>query len=206
MSADITAKFNRIADGLADQSFAVVDHFLSPAETTAVLQGDEFINHKLHFRKAGIGKTEKQFIEQVRGDYIQWIDPVQTSPGERVYLDRLKELLLFLNQSLFLSLKDVEIHRTVYPVGTRYQRHLDQFRSDDHRKLSVICYLNPDWRPEQGGQLRLHLESGIIDVLPEGGKLAIFRSDLIEHEVLPATRERYSLTGWATDRAPELRV
>lgn len=206
MSANITAKFNQIADGLADQSFAVIDHFLSTDETTAVLQGDAFVNHKLHFRKAGIGKTEKQFIEQVRGDYIQWIDPAQASPGERVYLDRLKELLLFLNQALFLSLKDVEIHRTVYPVGTRYQRHLDQFRSDDHRKLSVICYLNPDWHPDQGGQLRLYLKSGILDVLPEGGKLAIFRSDLIEHEVLPATRERYSLTGWAIDRAPELRI
>jgi SM-20-related protein len=206
MSADITAKFNQVADGLADQSFAVIDHFLSTDETAAVLQGDEFVNHKLHFRKAGIGKTDKQIIEQVRGDYIQWIDPAQASAGERVYLDRLKELVLFLNQALFLSLKDVEIHRTVYPVGTRYRRHLDQFRSDDHRKLSVICYLNPDWRPEQGGQLRLYLKGGILDVLPEGGKLAIFRSDLIEHEVLPATRERYSLTGWATDRAPELRV
>jgi len=204
MRADITTLFNRIADGLANQSFAVIDHFLSREETTAILQADEFVNHKLHFRKAGIGKTDKQFIEQVRGDYIQWIDPAQASPGERVYLDRLRTLMKFLNQALFLSLKDVEIHRTVYPVGTRYQRHLDQFRSDDHRKLSVICYLNNDWAADQGGQLRLHLDTDTLDILPVGGRLAIFRSDKIEHEVLPATKERYSLTGWATDRAPEL--
>jgi SM-20-related protein len=42
--------------------------------------------------------------------------------------------------------------------------------------------------------------------VPEAGRLVCFRSDLIEHEVLPATRERYSLTGWALDRAPELPV
>lgn len=206
MHADITSIFNRIADGLAEQSFAIIPNFLSPAETVAILQGDEFVNHKLHFRKAGIGKTDKQILESVRGDYIQWIDPAKASPGERVYLDRLQALLVFLNEALFLSLKDVEIHRTVYPVGTRYQRHLDQFKADDHRKLSVICYLNPNWTDEQGGQLRLHLDQGQLDVLPEGGTVAIFRSDLIEHEVLPATRERYSITGWATDRAPELRV
>lgn len=202
MRTDIADKFSRIADGLADRSFAVIDDFLSPEETTAILEGDEFVNHKLHFRKAGIGKSGKQIIEEIRGDYIQWIDPAQASPAERVYLDRLRELLRFLNQALFLSLKDVEIHRTVYPVGTRYQRHLDQFRSDDHRKLSVICYLNPGWTTAQGGQLRLHLESVVHDILPVGGKLAIFRSDRIEHEVLPATRDRYSLTGWATDRDP----
>lgn len=205
MRADFTSIFNQIADGLADQSFAVIDDFLRAPEANAILLGDEFANHKLHFRKAGIGKIDKQILEGVRGDYIQWIDPAVASPAERVYLDRLNDLLRFLNQALFLSLKDIEIHRTVYPVGTRYQRHLDQFRVDDHRKLSVICYLNPDWKPEHGGQLRLYLDQGMLDILPERGKLAIFRSDLIEHEVLVATRERYSLTGWATDREPQLR-
>lgn len=206
MSGESTSHFERIADGLADHSFAIINQFLIPSETSAILLSDEFVQHKLHFRKAGIGKTDRKIHEGVRGDYIQWIDPDKASAAERVYLERLHALLLFLNQALFLSLKDVEIHRTVYPIGTRYQRHLDQFKTDDHRKLSVICYLNPDWKPEHGGQLRLHLERGPYDILPEAGTLAIFRSDLIEHEVLPATRERYSLTGWATDLAPQLRT
>jgi SM-20-related protein len=34
------------------------------------------------------------------------------------------------------------------------------------------------------------------DILPLGGRLVLFLSDLIEHEVLPARRERYSITGW----------
>jgi SM-20-related protein len=32
-----------------------------------------------------------------------------------------------------------------------------------------------------------------------------FRSDQIEHEVLPATRERLSLTGWMLDQLSNLR-
>lgn len=201
MSADLLNTFNRIADGLADQGLAIVDSFLSPAEVQDILNGDEFVNHKLHFRKAGIGKIDRQINEGIRGDFIQWIDPQVATEPERIYLQRLRELISFLNESLFLSLKDVEIHRTVYPIGTRYQRHLDQFRSDDHRKLSLICYLNEEWKNEEGGQLRVHLPDGSRDILPEAGRLVCFRSDKLEHEVLIATRERYSLTGWAVDRA-----
>lgn len=197
--------FHQIADGLAEQGYAVIDQFLSSSETERILQSDEFLNRKLHFKKAAIGKIDKQIDEGIRGDYIQWIEPTNAPPGEQAYLLRLGEIITFLNQNLFLSLKDVEIHRTVYPVGSRYQRHIDQFRADDHRKLSIICYLNADWKPEHGGQLRLHLPSGAQDFLPVQGRLVCFRSDEIEHEVLPATRERYSLTGWAVDRAGDIR-
>ena len=197
--------YDQIADGLAERGYAVIDGFLSPTEADSILESDEFKNSKLHFRKAGIGKIDKQINEGVRGDYIQWIDPTAPSSSEKIYLTRLNELIAYLNQSLFLSLKGVEIHRTIYPIGTRYQRHLDQFRSDDRRKLSIICYLNADWATPQGGQLRMYLPGEVMDILPERGKLVCFRSDQIEHEVLPATRERYSLTGWAIDRDPDLR-
>lgn len=205
MYNNLATIFNQIADGLAEHSYAVIDDFLSPREADDILVSDEFRNSKLHFKKAAIGKVDKQINEGIRGDYIQWINPETASPGELIFLARLKEMIAFLNQNLFLSLKDVEIHRTIYPIGTSYQRHLDQFRSDDHRKLSIICYLNADWTVEQGGQLRMHLPDGSHDVLPERGRLVCFRSDQIEHEVLPATRERYSLTGWAVDRDPYIR-
>jgi SM-20-related protein len=111
----------------------------------------------------------------------------------------------YINQTLFLSLKDYEIHMTVYPVGSYYKRHLDQFKKDDHRRLSVICYLNEDWRDEHGGQLRIYLPGGPIDILPISGRIVCFRSDQLEHEVLPATRERFSLTGWMLDQYADLK-
>lgn len=198
--------FDSIADELAEYGYAVADQFLSQNEVDAILGEDDFKNSIEKFRKAGIGKDQaKQINEAIRGDYIQWVDKTSASQPVRQYLSRVDKLIGFLNQSLFLSLKDFEVHMTIYPPGSFYKRHLDQFKKDDHRKLSVICYLNNDWREEHGGQLRMHLPDRALDVLPLAGRLVCFRSDQIEHEVLPATRERMSLTGWILDQVSDLR-
>ena len=206
MNSSLLPLFDSIADGLAEQGFAIADNFLSAQEVTDILQTDGFKNGLLHFRQAGIGKQqEKQINESIRGDYIQWIDRTQAPAPVTVYLQRLQALIGHVNQSLFLSLKDYEVHQTIYPVGTFYKRHLDQFKKDDHRKLSVICYLNNHWKESDGGQLVLYLPKEELKILPVAGRVVCFRSDLLEHEVLPATRERMSITGWILDQVAELR-
>lgn len=198
--------FDAIADGLAEHGYAMADQFLSQQEVDEILQTEDFQSGIASFKKAGIGNTKSlQIQESIRGDYILWLDKKKSTPAVQVYLKRLDELVLFLNQALFLSLKDVEVHMTVYPAGSFYKRHLDQFKLDDHRKLSVILYLNNDWKVAHGGQLRMYLPDRSLDVLPIAGRLIIFRSDQIEHEVLPATRERLSITGWALDQLSDLR-
>lgn len=198
--------FDSIADALAEHTFAVSDQFLSQSEVKAILNTSAFRQDVEKFKKAGIGRQQQHHInESIRGDYIQWLDKSAAEPALQVYLTRIKALMQQLNESLFLSLKDFEIHQTVYPVGTFYKRHLDQFKKDDHRKLSVICYLNEDWQESHGGQLRIYLPDGSRDILPIAGRLVCFRSDLLEHEVLPAARERRSLTGWILDQHADLR-
>jgi len=198
--------FNLVADGLADNGYAIIDHFLSVDEVNSILLTDDFQQGVERFKKAGIGKNQDlQINEAIRGDYIHWLDKTTAPAPVNVYLNRLSELVQFINQSLFLSLKDYEVHMTIYPAGSFYKRHLDQFKKDDHRKLSVICYLNNDWKEEQGGQLRMYLDGGPVDILPLAGRLVCFRSDQLEHEVLPATRERLSLTGWILDQHADLR-
>jgi SM-20-related protein len=199
--------FEQIADGLAEAGFAVVDNFLASAEVDDILDLAIFRDGVVNFRKAGIGKeSQLQVNESIRGDYIRWIDKNEALPPAKVYMDRLQGLCEYLNQSLFLSLKDYEIHFTIYPAGSFYKRHLDQFKKDDHRKLSVICYLNKGWEEQHGGQLRMHLSDKPTDVLPFSGRLVCFRSDQIEHEVLPATKERLSLTGWMLDQLVDVRI
>jgi len=200
--------FDSIADGLAEAGYAIADDFLAPAEVAAILDLDTFKAGIAGFKKAGIGKDQGlQINEAVRGDYIQWLDKTTAAAPVCVYLDRLNALVQFLNQNLFLSLKDYEVHLTIYPPGTYYKRHLDQFKKNDHRRLSVICYLNTEWPPETGGQLRMYLEqNNTLDILPLAGRLVCFRSDQIEHEVLPATRERLSLTGWMLDQLVDVRI
>ena len=198
--------YERVADGLAEQGYAIIDQFISPSEVTAILQLDEFKGGLLHFKKAGIGKQrEKKLNESIRSDHVQWIDRHTAGKELKVYLDRLDKMISYINRSLFLSLKDFEVHLTIYPAGSYYKRHLDQFKGDDHRRLSVILYLNVGWKEEEGGQLRLHLPDRSLDLFPIGGRLVCFRSDKIEHEVLQATRDRLSITGWALDQFAELR-
>jgi SM-20-related protein len=197
---DHEIQFEKVADGLAEGGFSVIDDFLTRQEVNQILSIDAFKTAS-GFKKAGIGKAiDHQVNEAVRGDEIQWISEATAEAPLKIYLNRMKELMVHLNRTLFLSLKDIEAHITVYPPGTFYKRHLDQFRTDDHRKLSAICYLNEGWAENDGGQLRMHLASGAIDVLPLAGRLAIFRSDEIEHEVLAGKRDRYSVTGWFVDR------
>ncbi len=206
MNSALIDKLNLVADGLAENGFAITDDFLSPQEVQSILQLDEFQNGLLPFKKAGIGKLQdKQINEAIRGDYIQWVDRASAQPSIQAYLTKLNELISFVNQNLFLSLKDYEVHMTIYPPGSYYKRHLDQFKKDDHRRLSVICYLNENWKEEEGGQLRIFLPEKHNDVLPVAGRLVCFRSDQLEHEVLPATRPRLSLTGWILDQHAELR-
>jgi SM-20-related protein len=193
-------QYDLIADGLAEAGYAVVDNFLSPDEVDNILSSGVFQDHIAPFKRAGIGKQQDlQINEAVRGDYIKWIDKNSTPQSILIYINRLDDLAKYLNQSLYLSIKDTEIHMTIYPAGTFYKRHLDQFKKDDHRKLSVICYLNHSWKEDEGGQLKMYSASGPVEVLPKGGRLVCFRSDQLEHEVLPATRDRLSLTGWMLD-------
>ncbi|HRG79799.1 MAG TPA: 2OG-Fe(II) oxygenase [Cyclobacteriaceae bacterium] len=206
MDVTFSDKLSQVADGIAETGYAVIDDFLSPEEVNSILQLDEFKTGLLQFKKAGIGqKQEKQINEAIRGDYIEWIDRTAARPPLQAYLTKLNELISFVNQTLFLSLKDYEVHMTIYPAGAYYKKHLDQFKKDDHRKLSVICYLNKNWKVEEGGQLRIYRQEESLDVLPVAGRLVCFRSDLLEHEVLPSTRNRLSLTGWMLDQYSDLR-
>lgn len=202
----MNTSFNAIVDGLAEHGYAVADQFLSQDEVEAILVWEDFKTAVTQFKKAGIGNNKSlQIREAIRGDYIQWVDKPNSPEPVRVYLSRLDELIQFINRTLFLSLKDIEVHLTIYPAGSFYKRHLDQFKQDDHRKLSVICYLNSQWKEEHGGQLRMYLPVRPLDILPVAGRLVIFRSDQIEHEVLPSTRPRLSITGWMLDQFGDMK-
>ena len=56
-------------------------------------------------------------------------------------------------------------------------------------KISSVYYFNKDWADQDGGELRLRLETGeTVDVQPRFDRLVLFMSRAIEHQVLPAHR------------------
>ena len=187
--------FESIISQILEQGYGILDGFLSEDVIKALNQS--FIVHyqAQEFRQAGISKRH-EVAKSIRGDEILWLDKTNAAGAEMVFLDRLEQFMSYVNYTCFLGLRSYEIHYASYPVGTFYKRHLDKFRNDSGRKLSFICYLNQDWQADNGGELVLYLPGEDKKVLPLGGRLIVFESDKIEHEVLPANRERRSLTGW----------
>ena len=101
------------------------------------------------------------------------------------------------------------------PGGSVYPLHVDNslgITGSDTRKLTCILYLNPDYAKGDGGELRLVLdENETLDLDPRGGRLVVFWSDEIPHEVLPcapgkstedSNYDRYALTVWIPDMDP----
>jgi len=93
-----------------------------------------------------------------------------------------------------------------YTVGDRFQKHIDN-TAQDGRKLTCLVYLNePSSTPKSvvGGEIRLHnCGSGTkrtVDLCPIGGRLVLFYSDSVTHEVLEQlVGDRWAITIWYYD-------
>ncbi len=88
-----------------------------------------------------------------------------------------------------------------YPgEGARFARHIDN-TTKDGRRVTLLIYLNPGWKREDGGALRLTPldKTEGIDVYPECGRLAMFYSADMPHEVMPTYGDRHAITIWYYD-------
>jgi SM-20-related protein len=146
----------------------------------------------------GAGSVQRR--EEIRGDSICWIGP-PLLPAEQTLLQGLERLRLQLNRAALLGLFDLELHYARYPTGAAYARHVDQPQGRSQRQVSLVLYLNEDWAPAAGGELRLFdAAGGHRDVKPIAGRLVCFLTSGREHEVLPAVRDRLSISGWFRTR------
>lgn len=192
----------QIIDDLANQGWSRLKDFLPQTLTLELAAECRARAEKGALSPAGVGRGHGLAVrEGVRGDQIQWLEPGQNLACDQ-YLAAMDELRQALNQAFYLGLEDYESHFALYPPGSFYQKHLDRFRDDDRRTVSAVFYLNPDWQADQGGALRIYPEGKASrDLAPLAGSLVLFMSAELPHEVLPASRERLSLTGWFRRRA-----
>jgi SM-20-related protein len=198
-----------IIHGIETQGYAIRDAFLPPQVTSDLFHEAQSLKDTQAMRLARTGAdTAAQAATRLpnpRGDMTHWLDSTNPSRPQTTYWTAMDALKNAINQHFFIGLFDLEAHFAIYPVGSIYQKHLDQFREKKERKISVILYLNENWQADNGGQLRLYLDEQdclkYIDIDPEAGKLVAFLSDRFFHEVLPAARERTSLTGWFRTRS-----
>ena len=187
----------QIIDDLAARGWSRLDNVLPASLTHELAEECRKRARAGALNPAGVGRGQGLAVrEGIRGDSIQWLEHGQSAPSDG-YLQAMDELRSALNQAFYLGLEDFECHFACYPPGAFYQKHLDRFRDDDRRTVTAVYYLNEAWQTEHGGALRLYLaDQTEQDVLPSAGTLVLFISAELPHEVLPATRERLSLTGW----------
>lgn len=166
-------------------------------------------------RETGFRKTQ-----------ISWLDG--SSPAQARFLEGAEALRLEINRALYAGLFEFEAHFAAYPQGGFYKRHLDAFaapvkgstpaavlgrRAERSRVVSLVAYLNEDWRKGDGGELAVwedvpirqdgRADLGALDhvapagiVEPAGASLVLMMSERIPHEVRPALAPRFAIAGW----------
>ena len=151
------------------------------------------------FENAKIGQGfHKKIVTNVRSDSISWIED-WSSEYLNPYFKFLSELQNTLNQTCMIALRRFEGHFALFEIGARYQKHIDNAQGQNRRVISVILYLSNSG----GGELvlfdPLNRHQRIATIKPQIGKLVIFESGRIWHEVLASHTARKSLTGWFCD-------
>ena len=182
---------------LRDRGYAVIDDALPPRLAAALqLTAVEQLEHHAHM--AGVGRSRDHAVHHdIRGDYICWLANSEMASAE--YLQVMEQLRQQLNEQLFLGLFSCEAHYACYPAGAFYRTHRDAFKGARSRILSAVYYLNRDWPESAGGELVLYNDEASMTletVQPFFNRMVVFLSEEFPHEVLPATRARYSIAGW----------
>jgi len=195
---------SEIIETLVRQGYAVIPSFLTAVECIALAEECRELRAQGEFHRAGVDRGERLDVRpEIRSDEIRWLERGDCGLRQREYLELMDAYLQHLNRELFLALVEFECFCAIYPPGSFYQRHLDQFRGVQQRTVTAILYLNENWQQSDGGQLRIFLNEQTgetLEVLPEAGTFVTFLSADYWHEVLPAERDRLSITGWFKTR------
>ncbi len=193
-----TTAYSALPETLGQQGWAICDGFLSNALVEALNLELDRLQDRQQLNPAGVGRdTSFQLNQSIRRDTTLWLDG--GTLAQRQLLDAMEQLRLFINQTLFMGLFDFEGHFAVYPPNGFYQKHLDSFRGQSNRMLSVVMYLNREWQPGDGGELVIYRDDDPLPVecvIPQAGRAVIFLSEEIPHEVLATRVSRRSVAGW----------
>jgi SM-20-related protein len=146
---------------------------------------------------AGIGNDSKlQNNQTIRRDTIYWLDKKNNNEFENAFFEKMDAFVSYLNETCYTGITGYEFHYALYEKGAFYKRHLDQFQDNSSRQFSMITYLNPNWKPEDGGELKIYDKENNSTIEPKQGTTVFFKSSELEHEVLETNTTRMSVTGW----------
>jgi SM-20-related protein len=134
-----------------------------------------------------------RFDTSVRNDSLRWIGP--QDPVLSGLFAHFGALRLELNEGAWLGLSRFELQLAQFKRGGHYSRHFDALHGPENRRVTAIVYLNSGWIPAHRGQLRIWGEAPRL-IEPLLGRLVVFLSERVEHEVLSSRANRMAITAW----------
>ncbi len=203
---------DQICTSLYQDGWSVIENFLSKAFVDLLKNDLLALDEQEKFHKAGIGR-ELDFVrrEDIRSDRICWLDNINET--QNLFMQMLDQLMTAVNRRLFLGMNHYEAMYAIYEPGQFYKKHVDSFKGQRNRIMTLVFYLNHDWTPEKGGEFVLYPEvddqgkssdEPITTLLPKAGTVAAFLSEEFPHEVLTAHDTRYSIAVWFRIREGEI--
>lgn len=186
-------------DELSQNDHVIADHFLGEPLYSQVRA--YFLDNLAQFSPAGVGALDQNAIhKEIRNDLTYWLNRDKDSALSGFW-NLLEETVGIFNRYCFLSLSGDEFHFAAYPPGGHYEAHLDQFRGRNNRIISMIIYLNDDWKQGDGGELEIYRKDGSSFLVePIADRCVMFKSAEVLHKVVESRTDRYSLTGWLLHR------
>lgn len=189
----------RVCDQLEQQGFAHTNNLLSEELLKALYGEIKQLDENYALQSAGIGRGEDHLVNKaVRSDKIHWIEGDTFAQCQ--FQEKLEQIRIDINYRLMLGLFESESNFAVYRKGDFYQKHLDSFKGQKNRILSMVIYLNPEWSESDGGLLNIYKheesETPFMCVVPTWGTAVLFLSEDVPHEVTPAYKNRYSIATW----------
>lgn len=144
--------------------------------------------------------SERRERQAVRGDRTRWLERTSAAP-ERWLWELFEHVARELCEKAWLGVHELEVQLACFPgdaagAGAGYAPHRDSFAGGGRRRAAAVYYLNPDWRPEHAGELRVWTPSGVQSLAPAGDRLVVWLTDLVLHEVLPTRAARWAATAW----------
>ena len=193
---------------LKSEGHAVIDNFLGPIRAQTVQSHfrafvGECAEASPPVLRPGELDATGRSQPAVRGDLITWLTggelaPEWNSVGTLAQIMRTKFLseliasmkgpqqagVQLIHPRNFMGMTMLSIY-SASSVG--FATHTDRNETavdGDLRKISAVYYLNPGWRPEDGGELLIRPgTSNEVIVQPELDRLVLFWSDSVEHKV-----------------------
>ena len=211
-----------LIEQLTENGYAILDNFLSEKHQKILRNEaeDQYKNKRMSISKSTRWDEDLQQVVEYNKHNVY---SMQLSGGEQYYeAPKLHEYLVGMVQNMhqiIMTNKEFAKEALLSPKnfanklavctgsGSSYDKHYDNSGAEDLRKLTILYYLNPEWKEGNGGYFRIYNDktntNKYIDIEPRGDRLLVFWADRLVHSVTPSYADtdddkRWALTLWMT--------